>query len=181
MSKSPSIYPAPVWKNPKVLWVPPDEPDISLVRITEYEDLLLFGKYMCHSGARYQKWIIDTPIWHFYTFLDHDGYPHVTIHAKEAEWWGRAHPDDADAVTERQWDWGFGPSPRNKQGKARFWLQSTTYDRYDKHYISNCLVDGKVVIIMAAGHRDADPLWEEEKKLVDAWYETVRLGNAKQP
>lgn len=176
MSKSNSYFPPPRWKSPKTLWVPPEHPDIALVKITDPDDLVTWAKHMGHSGGRYQKWVIDTPIWHFLTFLDAEGFPHCTIHAKDREWWGKPHPDDAQA-TDGSWYWDT-TGPVDKAGRSRFWVPSTLYEGRDKVYTETCLIDGVEVVIMATGHRDNDGLWPKEKALVDLWYETVRLGDA---
>ena len=172
MSKPNPLYPPPEWKNLKTIWTPPAHPEIHLVKIIDPDDLVTWGKYMGHSGGRYQKWICDTPVWHFLTFIDAEGHPHVTIHAKDTKWWGRAHPDDDEAI--HQWYWGFGPGPTDKAGKARFWIPSQSYERIDKNYRQVVNIDGHKCFLMGVGHRDLDPLWEGEKALVDQWYVEAR-------
>lgn len=173
------IWEPPVWEDPKIIWTPPDYPHVALVKITTPHDLTMWAMYMGHSGARYQKWAIDTPIWDFYTFLDEEGWPHVTIHAKNTEWLYKAHPDDGQAMGENKWEWGFGPSPRDLTGKAKFWLRSTLYDSVDLMFDRPCIVDNKRVVIMGAGHRDRDLLWGGEKKLVQEWYDTVVIPGSR--
>jgi hypothetical protein len=132
---------------------------------------------MGHSGGRYRKWVIDTPIWHFYTFLNEKGRPYVTVHAKNVEWWWRRHPDDSMAAM--RWPWGYGPCPVDADGKAAFWVPSTTYDNLSWRYReSTIMVNGEELVIMAAGHRDADPLLPNEEVLLDQWYQKVRSDNA---
>ena len=172
---SSNLFPPPTWKNLKPLWSPTGRKDLTLVKIIDPDDLVTFGKYMNHSGGRYQKWICDTPIWTFLTIVDNDGWPHCTIHAKDREWAGRDHPDDAEAATVMFWR---GKPPLDTHGRARFWVPSTLYDNHSKRYHETCLVDGREVIIMAAGHQDADPLWPVEQQLIDQWYETVRMNDA---
>jgi hypothetical protein len=168
----------PTWKNLQTIWTPPKSRDkmeeLYLVRITDPEDLVTWGKYMGHSGGRYQKWIVDNPIWAFLTFIDPKGYPHVTIHLKQSAWFNRFHPDDAMAVTD--WPWGFGPGPVDTNGKAQFWVKSTEYEGEDKTFGQDCditLPDSDIRwVIMRTGHVDGDPLWLEEEDLVSDWFNT---------
>ena len=170
---TPALWEPPIWKDPKILWEPPAFPGVALVEITNVHDLLMWGMYMGHSGARYQKWALDTPIWKFLTFLDQDGWPHVTIHLKDEDYLYKRHPDDTYAMDERHWRWGYTPGPQDKNGHQKFWLLSTLYDDVDMHYSRPVIVDGKRYVVMGAGHRDKDYLWGGERKLVDQWYNMV--------
>ena len=169
--KTKALWQPPKWHNLKTLWVPPEYPHIKLVAIENTKDLVTWASYMGHSGARYQKWVIDTPIWHFYTFLDEEGWPHMTIHAKDRRWWNISHPDD-DAAT-YAWPWGLGPSPIDKEEKAKYWLPSTAYEDVDKKYNRPCYVDNTLVVLMGVGHIDKDPLTDGEETLMDEWYSSV--------
>jgi hypothetical protein len=170
------------WRNLQTVWAPPDglvAPHASgtLVRITDPSDLIQWGQMMRHSGGRYRKWVVDTPIWAFLTFIDVNGKPFVTVHAKKVEWWCRTHPDDALAV--ERWPWGFGPCPVDEDGKAQFWVPSTAYESLAWRYRESTVMLGdEEFVIMAAGHRDADPLLESERVLLDKWYQEVRTDRA---
>ena len=169
--KTKELWQPPEWRNPKTIWVPPEQPHIKLVAIDNADDLVTWASYMGHSGARYQKWIVDTPIWHFYTFLDAEGWPHMTIHSKDKEWLFKEHPDDS--LSWRGWPWGLAPGPTEANGTARYWLPSTAYDDVDKEYNRPCFVDGKLVVLMGVGHIDKDKLTPGEHKLMDDWYSSV--------
>ena len=151
-------WPKPRWLSRNVIWSLPDYPAVRLVRISTRADLNLWARLMGHSGARYDKWVIDERIWHFLTFLDENDNPHVTIHAKDVAWLDRKHPDDRFAVREQAWPYGYGPAPLDSENRARLWLTSTLYDNVSKRYPYPVMLDGKACVIMAAGHRDADPL-----------------------
>ena len=170
---------APDWKDLQLVWTPPDYPEYGLYHITHPDDLVSWAHYMGHSGARYQKWAIDTPIWAFLTFLDEERHPHCTIHLKEERWLYTDHPDDADALSLKV-PWPLGdPSARDANGKAKYWFSSTLYDRVDKRYRKPINFKGARMVVMSAGHRDGDPLWTGEEMLMNQWYATVRGKNAK--
>lgn len=161
--------PSPNWTDPEVLWRS-KECDATLVRITNPDDLVRFGAWMGHSGGRYQHWAIDRGIWHFMTLLDSNGAPHCTLHGKDAAWYKCSHPDDTKALC--QWPWGFGPSPVDRKGRAKFWLPSTMYDAkprvpFDKPII----LDNKEVLLIGVGHRDCDPLLPSERRVLMEWYD----------
>lgn len=170
---SPQVWSAPTWVDPTPIWVPPEHASVTLTHITNPDDLATWGKYMGHSGARYQKWAIDTPIWVFLTFLDADGWPHVTIHLKEEEYLFRSHPDDKFALSDKQWKWGYTRGPVHQGGIAKFWLHSTLYDSISALFDRPVLFNNKRMVVMAAGHVDRDPLYPRERYLVNDWYQSV--------
>ena len=167
-----NIWKPPEWKAPAVVWRPPDNPDITLVQITEPEDLWAWGAYMGHSAGNYQKWAIDTPIWAFLTFLDGEGWPHCTIHLKEKQWLYKRHPDDDKA--DMLGLYRHGPV-QDEDGKVKYWPPSTTYDDVDPLYRYPIDFGGRVMAVMDAAHKDKDYLWPPERALVDAWYATVKI------
>ena len=162
----------------KSIWTPPDHPEIGLFHITNAKDLVTWAHWMGHSGARYQHWAIDVPIWHFLTFLDKEGYPHCTIHLKDTEWLYRKHPDDDKALAELDWD-GWKPSAQDKDGKAKWWLKSTAYEHVEFKYPRPVRFNGKVCAVMGAGHRDRDPMWMGEEFLFSMWYNDVVIPESK--
>lgn len=161
------------WEAPELIWETPIK-GVRLVRIRTPHDLVLWGSLMGHSGGRYQKWVCDTPIWQFFTFLDEDNFPHVTIHAKSLLWFFSAHPDDKYAIHAREWTWGYGPAPQDDRGQARFWLPSTSYESFDKDYPAPIRVNTHRLRIMSAGHTDRDKLRPAEQELVKMWYGMVK-------
>ena len=123
------------------------------------------------------KRIEHPPIWHFLTFLDEEGYPHATIHLKDREWLYKKHPDDGKSE-EPDATWLFAPSPVDESGRARWWVNSTTYDDVDFDYNKPIMFLGNECVIMGAGHRDKDHLFTGEKRLLDLWYEQVKVPGA---
>lgn len=162
----------PEWEGLERVWTPPEHPDIGLYHITKAADLVTWAQWIGHSGARYQKWAIDTPIWHFLTFLDKEGYPHCTIHLKDLSWLYRAHPDDDKALHHDAWD-GWKPSVQRADGRARWWLKSTLYDDVDREFDRPVKFKGQVCAVMGVGHRDKDRLLKGEHYLFQLWYNDV--------
>jgi hypothetical protein len=75
---------APVWKNDEGYYI---------TKVTHPDDLIQEGVLMGHCAGYHMFWV-EQGVYVLLSLRGPDSVPHVTIHLKPVEWFGKEHPAD---------------------------------------------------------------------------------------